>query len=149
MINKDNASKLVTYAKLVQQYAKTGDVKAPTTESKVARQRAGQLLNRLGNYVQRLAEQNASVVLSEKAGDKKAAAAALRAEKATTKAEEKLLELANKFEAPASQPAQKSVKAAATPKKASTKKTPAKKAPAKKVPAKKAAAKTAPVKKAA
>jgi hypothetical protein len=144
MINKDNASKLVQYAKLVQQYAKTGDVKVPTTDSKVARQRASQLLNRLGTYVQRLAEQNASVLLSEKAGDKKTAATALRAEKTTAKAEEKFLELVNKFEAAANQPVQKAVKVVATPKK-----TVVKRAPAKKATAKKAAAKTASIKKAA
>lgn len=144
MINKDSAAKLVKYAKLVQQYAKTGDVKAPTIESKVARQRAGQLLNRFATYVQRLAEQNASVLLSEKAGDKKTAGAAVRAEKATVKAEEKFLELVNKFEATASQPALKLVKGDAAPKKAAVKK-PA----AKKVTAKKAAVKKAPAKQAA
>jgi hypothetical protein len=126
------------------QYAKTGDVKAPTIESKVARQRAGQLLNRFGTYVQRLAEQNASVLLSEKAGDKKTAGAAVRAEKATFKAEEKFLELINKFEATASKPALKLVKGDAASKKAAVKK------PAvKKVTTKKAAVKKAPAKQAA
>lgn len=149
MINKQNASTLVKYAKLVQQYAKNGDVKAPTSESKVARQRAGQLLNRFGKFVQSLAEQNASVLLSEKAGDKKTAGAALRAQKATVKAEEKLLELVNKFEAAASQPASKLVKSDAAPKKATAKKPAAKKPTAKKAAVKKAPSKKAPAKQSA
>lgn len=143
MINKENASKLVKYAKLVQQYAKDGDVKTPTIESKVARQRAGQLLNRFCTYAQRLAEQNASVLLSEKAGDKKSLAAAARAEKATAKAEEKLSELVNKFEATAGQPALELVKGVSAPKKAAAKKPAAKKATAKKAAVKKAPAKQA------
>jgi hypothetical protein len=144
MINKDSAAQLVKYSKLVQQYAKCGDVKIPTTETKVSRQRAGQLLNRFSTYVQRLTEQNASVMLSEKAGDKKSASAVAKAEKATSKAEEKLMELVAKFEGTAAQPATKAGK-----KETAAKKAIVKKVAAKKTPAKKAAAKKAPVKQAA
>lgn len=139
MINKANAAQLVKFSKLVQQYAKAGDVKNPTAETKVSRQRAGQLLNRFGTYVQRLAEQNASVMLSEKAGDKKSASAAAKAEKATSKAEEKLMELAAKFEGTAAQPATKASGKKTVAKKAVVKKVAAKKMPAKKTAAKKAA----------